>query len=458
MKKKAIAMMLTLGMIVGNISGITTGNKQIPENGVSGYAVASAASGPAIDVPTVTAPAAPSVTQIRGGSKRVKLYWNKVDDATGYYIYYSTSQNGTYTRIKTISDSNTLRYVKKSLTQNKTYYFRMSSYRTVGTTTVEGPMSTVYSAKTVSVSSTSKAAKKYSTLSKFKKSAAYKKFSFLNKKANYNKTFALPGMKSTNVAGFTAKKMIPQGMCTAGAYILISAYDKNGDDESVIYVMSRSSKSYITTIVLPNKTKAGGIAYDSKNKNIWISNGKAVSYIPYDTISKAVTTGDSYTEVAEYSGTYTVPLTASYIGYYNGMLWVGAFHENKTSNAYGYQIGSVDGKPSLTYKNTMSMPSRTRAITFDSEGYLYLTRSSRTKLSMSGYISQVRTFAPSYSTPNAAGAIKKNKQKSTVTLPPMAKGVTIYASNLYISFSGCQYSSCKYPVDRVVAVKWSKLR
>ena len=49
-------------------------------------------------VTEVTAPIAPQVTQIKGGSKRVKLYWTEQKDASGYYIYYATSKTGTYTR------------------------------------------------------------------------------------------------------------------------------------------------------------------------------------------------------------------------------------------------------------------------------------------------------------------------------------------------------------------------
>ena len=47
-------------------------------------------------VTEVTAPIAPQVIQIKGGSKRVKLYWTEQKDASGYYIYYSTSKAGTY--------------------------------------------------------------------------------------------------------------------------------------------------------------------------------------------------------------------------------------------------------------------------------------------------------------------------------------------------------------------------
>lgn len=139
-------------------------------------------------VTEVTAPIAPQVTQIKGGSKRVKLYWTEQKDASGYYIYYATSKTGTYTRTKTITNPGTCKYVKKSLEQNKTYYFKISAYTlNANGLPVEGELSQAYAAKTITVSATSKGARKYSSIAKFKKSPAYKKYAFLRKANLYEK-------------------------------------------------------------------------------------------------------------------------------------------------------------------------------------------------------------------------------------------------------------------------------
>lgn len=85
---------------------------------------------------------------------------------------------------------------------------------------------------------------------------------FVKKSVNYAKSIVLPGMTNTNVLEFGSKTMVPQGMTFAGSYLLVSAYDSKRIDNSVVYVMSRSSKKLLTTVVLPNKTHAGGLAYD----------------------------------------------------------------------------------------------------------------------------------------------------------------------------------------------------
>ena len=105
----------------------------------------------------------------------------------------------------------------------------------------------------------------------------------------------------------------------------------------------------------------------------------------------------------------------------------------------------------------MSVPSKTQGITFDSDGTLLLTRSYRTRKSKSGYISQIRTYRPSYQTEDSDGKIKKNAATKVTTLPPMAEGVAIYGTYSYVLFSSSCYTSCKYLVDRVLALKTSKL-
>lgn len=499
--KKRLAMILVLALLFGSVSGMTKGMsaEQVPdasaasdENTGTGQSVDASAAptesagatpdgstnvvstdspiptnnpmqtlNPAATTTGVAAtiaptPATPNISEIKGGSKRVKLYWTKVNNADGYNIYYSTSINGTYTKLKTITSGSTVKYVKKSLLQNQTYYFKVSAYRGSGATQAESALSAASSATTTKVSATSTAAKQYSTKAKFKKSNSYKKFAVL-KNANYTRTFAMPGAKNTNVAGFASTKMVPQAACQAGGYILISAYDKTGEDESVIYVINKSSKAYITTIVMPNKTKLNAMAYDGSN--IWVTQKKKVSYFAYDVITQAVGSGNAFYELTAFAGTLPILTTGSYMTYYNNTLWIGAYNASATTNAYGYTISkAASGKMELKQTLYMTMPNRTRAISFDANGYLYVTRSAKTNSSVSGYISQVKTFLPSITTPTKKGGVKKNAVLKKTTLPPMAMGSAVYGNYIYHVYASCQYAKCTYKVDRVVAVKLTKLQ
>ncbi|MCD7859042.1 MAG: hypothetical protein LUH51_02570 [Firmicutes bacterium] len=59
---------------------------------------------------------------------RVKISWTAVDGADGYQIFRSTSKNGTYTCIKTISDGSTSSYTNSGLTLGQTYYYKVRAY------------------------------------------------------------------------------------------------------------------------------------------------------------------------------------------------------------------------------------------------------------------------------------------------------------------------------------------
>ena len=63
----------------------------------------------------------------------IKVNWGAVSGSTGYQVYRATSSNGAYSYIgRTSSASLTV----GRLTTNKTYYFKVKSYRMVGSTKV----------------------------------------------------------------------------------------------------------------------------------------------------------------------------------------------------------------------------------------------------------------------------------------------------------------------------------
>ncbi|MGG0176397.1 Ig-like domain-containing protein [Gottfriedia acidiceleris] len=66
----------------------------------------------------------------RVNSSSIKLSWSTVSGASGYEIYRSTSSTGTYSLVKTTT---ALSYTNSGLTNGKTYYYKVRTYRTVGT-------------------------------------------------------------------------------------------------------------------------------------------------------------------------------------------------------------------------------------------------------------------------------------------------------------------------------------
>ena len=89
-----------------------------------------------------TKPVTAKITSITSENGKAVLKWKKISNASGYKIYMSTSENGKYERIRTLSDINTVKY-SKSLEKGKTYYFKMRAYKTVNGEDVFGAYSDV---------------------------------------------------------------------------------------------------------------------------------------------------------------------------------------------------------------------------------------------------------------------------------------------------------------------------
>lgn len=76
-------------------------------------------------------PAKPTVTLSRYSSSKIKVSWKQKAGASGYVIYRSTSKNGTYSKIKTITSGTKTSYVNTKRKRRVTYYYKMRTYRTV---------------------------------------------------------------------------------------------------------------------------------------------------------------------------------------------------------------------------------------------------------------------------------------------------------------------------------------
>ncbi|MCC8029948.1 MAG: hypothetical protein LIO75_09200 [Lachnospiraceae bacterium] len=140
---------------------------------------------------------------------------------------------------------------------------------------------------------------------------------------------AIPGLENTCFPASHSNQMVPQGICIAGDYMLISAYDKSGLEKSVIYVLSNddpANRNLITTIVLPDKNHVGGIAFDGSS--VWVakSTSRRLSEISREQIEAAAVSGQSVFELKEYDSEFNCGVIASFIGYQDDRLWVGTSH------------------------------------------------------------------------------------------------------------------------------------
>ena len=94
-----------------------------------------------------TKPVASKITSISSKSKKATMKWKKVSGVNGYEIYMSTSKNGKYSKVKTITKAKTVKYTKSSLKKNKKYYFKVRAYKTVNGKKIYSSFSSVKTIK-----------------------------------------------------------------------------------------------------------------------------------------------------------------------------------------------------------------------------------------------------------------------------------------------------------------------
>ncbi len=86
----------------------------------------------------------PAINTLTSASGKVTAKWTNVANESGYEICYATSKDGKYTTAKTKIDVTTF---TKSLTKNKTYYFKVRAYKVVDGETFYSNYSAIKSIK-----------------------------------------------------------------------------------------------------------------------------------------------------------------------------------------------------------------------------------------------------------------------------------------------------------------------
>ncbi|MBQ7346311.1 MAG: fibronectin type III domain-containing protein [Oscillospiraceae bacterium] len=79
------------------------------------------------EITVAVMPEAPVVT-VSAGTGRAQLSWDEISGAEGYQIWMSTSEEGGYQIVKSVTDGSVTDYTKYGLESGKVYYFKIRSY------------------------------------------------------------------------------------------------------------------------------------------------------------------------------------------------------------------------------------------------------------------------------------------------------------------------------------------
>lgn len=403
-----------------------------------------------------TLPAQPVVTP-KAGEGKLRLKWTAVTGASGYYVY-QLQEDGSYTQIDTLKGKTATSIEYKELTNDTIYSYKIYAYRNISTLVLDSMTPDVVTTtvlvsedpKSIDVTpalqaKTSTTAYKYSTKAKLLKSKGWK-VANQKKAAVYTKSYIIPGLKNTNVAGYTSTNMCPQAMCFAGSYMLITAYDRDLEERSVIYVLAKSTKKLQTVIVLDNNTHAGGICYDGTY--VWVTSGSKLCSLPFSEIKKAAKAKSRYAEVS-FLSSVAMDTKVSFATYYKKKIWAGSYESDEAGQLCGYKITKdSEGKPTLDSACELTIPSRVQGIVFTKKGRLIFSRAY-------SYTHQLDVYKP-----KKIGTFNMTlgSRESYIPMPSLNQGIDIVGNYLYVNFESAVSPQAENFMDRVVAFNMRKLK
>lgn len=376
----------------------------------------------------------------KSGFGKLRLSWTSTTGANGYYIYQLI--NGKYELIDTLEGKSNVSKIYENMKVGTSYYYKVSAYKKAFSQTFIGQNSVKITLKPVNTKKTTTKPSYYSTKKALQSSYAWSKVPYVKKYANYNKCVTIPGIRSTNVAGFESTKMCPQAITFAGNYLLITAYDSYLEEKSVIYIMNKSNRKLLSVIVLPNKTHAGGICYDGST--VWVTNGKNISGVDFSDIKAAATQKLAYKEV-EFTKTLATNDKCSFLAYYKKQIWTGNFEYTKNGTLRSYKILNPNSEnTTLKEYSSVTIPPAVQGVTFATGGKLILSRAY-------GYTNELNIYKPSKP---GTTSMRIGKRLKTVIMPALNEGIAINGAYLYVNFeSGLPGSLALNHMDRILALK-----
>ncbi len=276
------------------------------------------------------------------------------------------------------------------------------------------------------------------------------KFSaFLQNSSSY---YTIPGLRTTNVLGVTCDSMVPQSICEMGNYVIIGAYDYDNVSNSVLYVMS-SSGTLMTTIVMPNKSHMGALAYDGTT--LWVGDTTSNTMIGftmwhiqgaiYYTNASGAKSVQISTDTCDVISLKTNP---SFANYYDGVLWVGLFTKKESEGTpyiYGYTLNYSNGDfISAPVKYRIEAPIKSQGMTFyknSATNNLYLAISQSYDRNEQ---SKIIVYKPTnYSSPTYSSGyyqIYKGNRTKDITMPNMSQGICWDSATMLLLFESAAKS------------------
>ena len=272
-------------------------------------------------------------------------------------------------------------------------------------------------------------------------------------------TYSVDGRKE-----IMSENYVPQGLCRADRFWLVTAYDADKETNSVIYVIDKENDSLVSTLTLPYRYHSGGIAFDGER--IWLTGSTSdnysgypfLHYIEYETFLNMIE--DPLHEVSddEISGKVYIHNKPSFLAYARDTLWVGTY-SGKSGSHDGYIFGYPVTGSGSSKLNTL-MYSVITGIDSSAQGADIYGTNLYVSSSYNGYVRAVKSsFVTKYDIKaliDGKSRINVSKREvRRIEVPKMNEEILIENGNLYINFESASggWNNPVIKTDRILALR-----
>jgi len=259
------------------------------------------------------------------------------------------------------------------------------------------------------------------------------------------KSYIIPGIKKTNIRyEKVCRTMVPQGVCRAGVYLIVSAYDNcekvennptykhSPDCKSVLYIMDAKSGKYITTISIDTKCHVGALAYNPDEQVIYIadSDKNVVWKLPYEKIhtkASAENCRDCYTINLTDGKIDTKGYTPSFLTYYQNRLYVGRFAEDNKEGKNKNRMAVYKTDGTLLKEDILEIPYLSQGVSFvdwtDGQTYMLVSASHGRKNSSKLHVYRMNR--------EKDGSLRRGWKVGSIEYPNMSEDIEIQGNSIY---------------------------
>ncbi len=192
---------------------------------------------------------------------------------------------------------------------------------------------------------------------------------------NFESSFALPGLYEPNIPQ-KCQDMVVQGFTKAGGNLVISAYSKSNEYDSILYLLNAAGK-LVKVVDLKFKAHTGGISYDENNGLLWITGPSGMVYaLDWKSILDGSYNGEIQVSFDAGLKNHNDSKVASFLTYHSGKLFVGSYVNGANGRLRQYDLADVNNPVLIS---EVEIPQRIQGITFEDDvksgvRYMYLSQ------------------------------------------------------------------------------------